>query len=120
MAEVFSHTSSGSVPSSTSMPTAAGVEKPLVQGDSVSTVANAGASRVATADVKKDNSPGLQRQSVEKSAPREQISKELERAVKDNEMAGRDLAAHPVRNRIRGRPETDAQVFCRRRWDYDA
>ena len=93
MAEVFSDASSGSVPPSPSVPTAAGVEKPSVPGESPSATASTGAGRAVEETSQKDNTPGSQGQGVEKSAPREKSAKERERAVRAAQEAVREAAA---------------------------
>ena len=58
MAEVLSDASSGSAPPSPSVPTAAGVEKLPVPGESASATEGAGAGRAAEENSQKDITPG--------------------------------------------------------------
>ena len=108
MAEVLSDASSGSAPPSPSVPTAAGVEKLPVPGESTSATASAGAGRPAEDNSQKDNTPGSQGQGVEKGASREKSAKERERAVKAAEEAVREAAAQLAA--VRGGPPARAEA----------
>ena len=108
MAEVLSGASSGSAPHSPSVPTAAGVEKPLVPGESASATASPRAGRAAEENSQKDNTPGSQGQGVEKSATRQKSSKERKRAVKAAEEAVREAAAQLAA--VRGGPPARAEA----------
>ena len=93
MAEVLSDASSGSAPPSPSVPTAAGVERLPVPGESASATESAGAGRASEESSQKDKNRGSQGQGVAKSASREKSAKERERAVKAAEEAVREAAA---------------------------
>ena len=108
MAEVLSDASSGSAPPSPSVPTAAGVEKLPVPGESTSATASAGAGRPAEENSQKDNTPGSQGQGVEKCASREKSAKKRERAVKAAEEAVREAAAQLAA--VRGGPPARAEA----------
>ena len=108
MAEVWSDASSGSAPPFPSVPTAAGVEKLPVPGESASATASAGAGHAAEENSQKDNTPGSQGQGVEKSATREKSAKECERGVKVAEEAVREAAAQLAA--VRGGPPARAEA----------
>ena len=108
MAEVFSDASSGAAPPSPIVPTAAGVEKLPVPGESTSATASVGAGRSAGENSQKDNTPGSQGQGVEKSASREKSAKERELAVKAAEEAVREATAQLAA--LRGGPPAKAEA----------
>ena len=112
MVDVLSDASSGSAPPSPSVPTAAGVQKLPVPGESTSATASAGAGRSAEENSQKDNTPGSQGQGVEKSASREKSAKERKSAVKAAEEAVRDAAAQlaVVRGGPPARSEADKSL----------
>ena len=109
MAEVLPDASSCSAPPSPSVPTAAGVKKLQVPGESASATASAGAGSAVEESSQKDNNPGSHGQGVEKSASREKSAEERERAVKAAEEAVRDAAGQlaAVRNGPSVRAEAD-------------